>query len=908
MVRELRAWLARFGDLFHKQRRDGELAAELESHLHLHMEDNLRAGVTPEEARRQELLKLGGVEQTKEKYRDRRGLPWLESLLQDVRFGLRMLRKNPGFTSVAVLTLALGIGANTAIFSLVNAVLLNKLPVVNPHELVLFSDSARQGSSSGTQTGVWRDFSSEDYAYFSDHNRSFKELTAYQGNHTTLSVLVEGAKQREPGRIALISGNYFSFFGLHAVAGRLLSADDDRGAASPMAVLSYAYWTDRFHNDPSAMGKTIEFNGTPFTIVGVAPRGFSGVTDNALDFWLPLVRQPDVIPGQTYANEPHEYWLNIVARLKPGVTLRRAQADVNVQLKQILYAQTDRGGETDQEIADSHIQLAPGAGGISYLRFRYSQALQILAAIVGIVFLMSCANVATLLLSRSSEREREMSVRVAVGASRGRLIRQLLTESVLLAAMGCLIGILTARWAASFIVLLVTGSSAAVEPHLNVSVLVFTAGVSLLAGVVLGIVPAGGYSRLDLAASIQGTAHPRHGFGFANGIVVFQIAGSVVLLVGAGLFVRTFQKLADQNLGFDQDHILLVHTNPQIAGYKREEMPALYQALINRFEAIPGVHSATVDTSNPLSGSTSSGNFAIEGKPVLPGRDATVYRELVGPHYFETEGIPILLGRDIGPKDRAGMPLATVINQAMQRKYFPGVNPIGMRFSLGAPFNPKEAMTIVGVAADARYYSLRDAVPPMEFCAAFQAPDSSHFSSYAGDIEIRTDGHPDAIAAEIRPAIKEIAPGLPVTGVTLLKQQVSDTLRQNRSLAELSSGFSGLALLLACIGLYGTMAYRVSQRTKEIGVRMALGAQRSEILWLIAKESLFLIVTGLAIGVPIAAASGKILASQLFEVGSTDPVSYVGAAMLLLGVAALASYVPAQRAMRVDPMVALRHE
>ena len=907
----MRAFFSRISELWKRPARERDLSAELDSHLQMHIDDNLRAGMTPQAARRAALLKLGGLQQVKEKYRDQRGLPWVETFLQDVRFGLRMLRKNPAFTVIAVLTLALGIGANAAIFSLVNAVLLNSMPVASPRELVLFSGFSAGGSSSGLHSGLWQQFSSDDYANFTDHNQSFKELTAYQTDRTILSVHIGGAERPEVARSTMVAGNFFPFLGLRAAAGRLLTPEDDRPAAPPVVVLDYGYWTNRFHDDPAAIGQTIEFNGIPFTIVGVAPRGFTGInTYLTPNLWIPLARQTDVIPGQNNAADPDEYWLNIVGRIKPGVKLRQAQAVVNAQLKESLNAQTQREGITGRDIAESHIDLSWGAGGISYFRAQYRDALEILAAIMGIVLLMACANVANLLLSRSASREREISVRLAVGASRGRLVRQLLTESLLLALIGGAAGMLAAKWASQILAVLVTGNTGIARGAVDVTVLAYSVGVTAIAGILFGLVPALRAGRADLATSMKGSLSSRLRLGFPNAIVVFQVAGSIVLLIGAGLFVRTFQKLANQAVGFDEGHILLVGIDARKAGYTLEQTPALYRSLLDRFEAIPGVRSATLENFEPLSGDSWGSNLSIEGKPPISRfPEIMVQRELVGPRYFETEGIPILLGRDISPEDRPGEPLVTVINEAMARKYFPGRNPIGQRFSLGAPFNPKESLTIVGVAANARYYSLRDPVPPMEFAAALQMPDGASYNSdYEKEVALRTIGDPEPVIAAIRPAVKQVAPDLPVTSVKLAKDVVGTALRQNRTLAELSSAFGVLTVLLACIGLYGTLAYRVSRRTQEIGIRMALGAQRANLMWLITREGLCLIVPGIAVGVMAALASTKVLASQLFGVTPDDLLTFVATSALLLVVALAACWIPARRAMRVDPMVALRHE
>jgi predicted permease len=837
-----------------------------------------------------------------------RVLFFLETLLQDFRYAFRVLRQNPGFTAVAVLTLALGIGANSAIFTLFDAVLLRTLPVASSQELVLFSDNPGEGTSSGAQSGLWFAFSNQDFAYFRDHNESFKELCALQSRTDELEIRAAGASgPANSARGNLVSGNFFSFLGLSPAAGRLFSPEDDRPQAPPAVVLNYAYWTSKFHNDPSAIGQVIEINGTAFTIIGVAPRDFSGVGYTAPNLWLPLAFQPQVTLSAPYSNDPHEYWLNIIARLEPGVSLRQAQAAVNIQLKQELRAQSRR--ETAQEIEKSEIELAPGAGGISYLRYTYSEALHILMAIAGTVLLIVCANVANLLLSRSSAREKEISIRLAIGASRNRLIRQLLTESFLLAVCGGALGILVARWGAQALIILVTGSSSVIKASIDAPVLIFTAAVSITAGILFGLVPALRASRVDLVAPMKGSAGGGLRFGLANGLVVFQIAVSLVLLIGAGLFLRTVQKLAGQDPGFDEDHVVLARIDPQKAGYKPEQTPALYRALIDRLETLPGVRYATVAYSGPLDDDTWSSNFSIEGMPERTAQRPHVLKELVGPNYLATQGIPIISGRDIGPQDAAGTPLVTVINEAMAKKFFADVNPIGRRFSLGSSFKSQEAMTIIGVAANARYYSLREAVPPMEFCAALQLPDeSSHNAAFARLVEVRTAGDPSALAAEIRGAVAQVAVNLPVTRVNTLRQQVRAVLKHNLDAAKLSAAFAALALLLACIGLYGTMAYRVSRRTNEIGIRITLGAQRTNVFWLVMKECLTLVAIGLAIGVPVALAATQVIASQLFGIRATDPLTFGGVAILLLAVALAACYIPAQRAMRVDPMIALRYE
>ncbi len=592
------------------------------------------------------------------------------------------------------------------------------------------------------------------------------------------------------------------------------------------------------------IGRAIEVNGTSFTVVGVAAPEFFGESVEREDFWFPIVTQPQVTLSDSVLDNNDFYWLNFMGRLKPGVTWQQAQAIVSVQLHQILAEQAGSHPSADDlsTMKNAYIRLAPGGEGISYLRFRYSQPLHILMAVAGLVLLIACANIANLLLSRAAAREKEISVRLALGASRGRLIRQLLTESALLACLGGALGILLALWAAKILFTLVAGNGTPVNISLNLTVLAFTTGVSLVAGILFGLVPALRASRADIATSMKGAARVRASsglrLGFANGLVVFQVAASLPLLIGGGLFLRTLQNLMAQELGFKDDHVLVAEiASPQIAGYSTDQLPVLYQSLLGRIQAIPGVRSATLDSSSPFSGNNSSGNFSIEGRAPQPGQKMIAWRVQVGARYFETLGTPILLGRDITSEDIQEHLSVAVINQAMARKYFPGENPIGNKYCEGSPFSAEKASEIIGMAADARYYSFRDAIPPMVFTAVPQLP-------HGGSIVVRAAGDPKALEGAVRGAIREVSSIMPVPSVELLGEQIHDELLPVRTVTDLSSTFGALALLLACIGVYGTMAYRVARRTNEIGIRMALGAQRSNILWLILKECLLLTILG----------------------------------------------------------------
>jgi predicted permease len=840
------------------------------------------------------------------------------TLIQDLRYAVRMLANAPGFTFVAVLTLALGIGANTAIFSLIDAVLLKSLPVANPEELALFSDDPSQGAYSGqVMTGLWYEFTYHDYEFFRDHNESFRDICAFQSNRYT--VRIRTRDRSSPGRAEfargkVVSGNYFSVLGVQPAAGRLLSPNDDRPGAPVVAVMSYGYWRRRYGNASSIVGSTLEMNDTPVTIVGVAAPEFFGESMNTEDFWFPLMAHPLVAGHEPVFRDTTYYWLNMMGRLKPGVTLGQAQVAANVELRQLLLAEA--GPKPSQRyqrsLATSHIRLAPGALGISSLRSKYSEPLHVLLAAVGLVLLIACANVSNLLLSRAISREREISVRLAVGASRGRLVRQLLTESVLLSSMGGLLGILGAWWGARFLFLMVAGDGFPVRVSLNLAVLGFALLISLAAGILFGLAPAIRASGYDLASSMKGSmklgGSSFRQFTSANALVVLQIAIALPLLVGAGLFQRTLQNLLSEDLGFHTDNVLLAYIEPETAGYTPEQARVLYPSLLNGISRIPGVLSATLDSTTPLGGHESATNISIEGPSAPdPQKSAGPFEEMgahmvdVGARYFETLGIAILLGRDISPEDIQQNRRVGVINQTMARKYFAGSNPVGQQYCQGSPFQPGRAFEIVGVAADARYYSIREAIPP----TAFNASAPLRRGEY---LVMRTASDPARIEAEASHLIASVATLLPATSVVPLRNQVQNRFHQDRTVAGVSSAFGGLALILASIGLYGTMAYRVSRRTREIGIRLALGAEPPGVLWLVMKESALLIAAGLSIGIPLALASVGVVATQLWGVSPYDPATLIVFPLVLLITGLVACWLPARRAARVDPLVALRYE
>jgi len=809
-----------------------------------------------------------------------------------------------------VISLGLGVGANTAIFTLINAVMLQNLPVQDPGRLVLFYDGINDGVYSGD--GFPGDiFSYASWEYFRDHNESFQGLCAFRQSSDRLVMHLVGSTDSGPKEQAeghLVSGSYFQVLGVWAAAGRMLTPEDDALAAPPVTVISYKFWHDRLHLERSAIGKVAVLNGTAFTIVGVAEREFFGErVQRPPDFWLPLTRQAEVLQRESWLAKRDVYWLNLMGRLKPGVTMQRAQATLNTQLHQFYAAQAGAHLSPKQQrrIHEAHVELKPGGRGISWLRVFYSEPLHVLMAVVALVLLIACANVATLVLARASARQQELFARLALGASRSRLIRQLLTESVLLALFGGVAGVAFAWGSVKFLASMV-GVSSVVKVTPDVLVLCFTLGVSILTGISFGLVPALRFSAMGwkLGSAVRSPDFGMSRFNPAHALVVLQVALSSVLLIEAGLFTHSLLGLEHQDLGFSRDNLLLVRTDPRLAGYQPTELYALYRQFQDRLNVLPGVLSASIARYSPLSGNSSSSNFSIEGYIPPTGKELTVFSVEVGPQFFETLRIPLMLGRPIGPRDTPGAPEVAVVSESFVREFLPNQNPIGRHFCLGAPFKAPGA-EIVGVAADSKYYKMSEKPKPMAFFSLWQEGGRD---AYAGQLLVRTAGDPSGAANAVRRAIHEIDSRLPILDVTTLREQAYESLRQERMITRLCSFFGLLALLLASVGLCVTMSYSVVRRTNEIGIRMALGAQHPLLLWMILRESVVLVTVGLAFGLPLAMGATRWIKSFLFGVPPVDPAGIGAAVFLLAAVSTLAGFLPARRATKVDPMTALRHE
>jgi predicted permease len=912
-VRTFRAWLSRLASVFDRNKRDRELADELASHLSLHTEENLRRGMTPEAARREALIRLGGVEQTKEIYRDRRSLPMIETLLQDLRYGARMLRKNPGFTAVAVLTLALGIGANTAIFTFLDAVMLHSVPVRDAADLFVFQWMARDvpGYKGYTSYGGCLDnasnrplsgcsFSTPDFNRFSSLTNVFSSVIAFAG---PVQLEVSGNGTASLASAEVVSGEYFQTLGVKPALGRTIEPADDTPSSHPAIVLNYGYWQSAFGGAASAVGKTIRLNGIPFTIVGVAEAQFTGTSPGKIqDMWFPLSVSPRLKVPSIALPDSSNWWLQVAGRAKPGVSLAQAQAATSLLFRnELLYGSKPLAKpETDPAIA-----LAPAQTGLVGTRQQFSMPLYLLMAAVGIVLLIACANVAGLTLARSSTRQKEIAVRLALGAGRARVARQLLTESILLSAMGGALGVLVAYWGVhSLMVLISAGGLHAVgfKVQPDARVLIFTIAVSVLTGLFFGLAPALLATRVDLVPSLKdgrlsGASHTGgRRFSMGNALVVAQVSLSIVILVGAGLAVRTLANLRSLHPGFDTNNLLLFGIDPTLNGYNDTQIRSFYRDLDARLNSLPGVVSVAYSSVPLLSDDIMRELVEVEGRR---DKNAVLADVLAaGPGFFETMHIPLLAGRTLDAVDfgTAKPAVVAVVNREFVTRFVGDRNPLGLHFGSGDPMQYE----IVGIVGDTKYQDLRTDINPTAFI-----PIESKAGAY---FEVRTAGDPSALIPTVRRVVGDLDSNVPVFDVETQSQAIDQLLFTERLIARLSTLFGLLALLLACIGLYGLLSYEVARRTREIGIRMVLGAQHQQVLRLVVRQGIVLALIGAVIGSALAIGVTRYLSSLLFGVRPTDPVTFAGVTLLLVVTALLACYIPARRATRVDPMVALRYE
>ncbi len=915
--------------LFRRERTERELDEEVRFHLEKQIEESIAKGMSAEEALNATLRAFGGVEQIKEECRDIRGVNFVETLIQDIRYGLRMLRRSPGFTGAVLLCLSLGIGANTALFSVINAFMLRMIPVSHPDQLVLLSFVDYKGTDYA--------FSYPAYKRFQGLKQEFSGMLASEESSSRLKMTVggnaSGGGQVERVDGQGVSGNYFSVLGVDAVLGRIFTeADDQPSVGEPITVISYTFWKRRFGLDPTVVGRNITLNQVPFTIVGVLPPGFEGViVGDRPDLWWPLRKAPRMMGGWDPFDDPDNWWLTVIARMQPGATASHARAGLDVTFHQMLTGTIQRQAaqmtsQERQRYLNRRIELEPASTGYSWLRQKFSRPLVVLMATVGVVLLIACANVANLLLARASARQREVAVRLALGAGRRRLIRQLLTESVILALMGGAIGLIFAYGGSRLLVAFMSGGRQPLflDVHLDPRVLSFTFAVSLATGILFGLAPALRVTRVDLTPALKDNPAVlrigRSRITLSRTLVAGQVALSLLLLVAAGLLVRSLQKLRSVDAGFDAENLILFSID-SATRYTPAQQEEVSRRILNRLQTLPGTRSVSYSGFSLLEGSIEKSKVAVEGYAPRPDEDVSCYRLEVGTKFFETMGIPLLLGRDFSEQElvtvREGyrrleeksfqrtsevVLLFAVINEAMARYFFGSVNPVGKHFIF--PGYARVRFEIIGVVKDAKYTSLRDRTLRTFYLL--------YPSKVERTFELRTFGNTSTLGGSLPRLIQEVDPNLLVTHIRTMSDVVDQSLIRERFTAHLSGFFSLFALLLDCIGLYGIMAYSVARRTHEIGIRMALGAERSDVLWMVMRDVLVLVFIGIAIGIPVTLAAarlaGSLVSDLLFGLKPGDPVTIGMATLLLVGVALLAGYLPAQRAAKVEPMVALRYE
>jgi predicted permease len=843
-------------------------------------------------------------------------------MFKDLRHAVRVLLHAKGWTVVVLLSLALGIGANTAIFTALNALLLKQIPVRDPETLVRVrwygkNDMVTSSSDYGFMTrgpnneNVRATFSYPMYQQFLADNKTMSEVIAC-APYSRLNIIVDG--QAEIATSFISTGNYFQALGIGARIGRTIMPEDDHPSAPPVAMISSKYWHTRFATDPEVVGRTIRVNNVILTIVGVIEPGFTGIQQPLAelpDISLPLALDPqlDTSPVETpRLKQPTYWWLQVMGRLKPGATAAQVQGNLEG-----VFQQTARAGLASylQSLTDEQrntavnrnrteiprLRVESGARGLYDVNTTELRSATILTVVVALVLLIVCANVANLLLSRATARQKELSVRMSLGATRMRLIRQLLTESLLLAAIGGVLGVLVGYWGRQ----LLPGVSAQ-APLLDVRVLAFILAVTVATGILFGIAPALRATGGDVGAALKQSGRSIVGSRSLLGklLLVAQVAISVVLLVGAGLFLRTLNNLRHVDVGFNPQNVLLFRMSPQMNRYDEKRTVALYDALLERIAAVPGVRAAALVNPALLSGSTNTTSFYLRGRAYARDEDNGIHRMVVSPNFFDTMEIKLAAGRGFTERDTATAPKVALINEAAAKKHFPNEDPIGQRF--GPSVENNSQTEIVGIVRDAKYSSVRDPAPPTMYMPYTQARAGGVM------IAVRTAGLPTGVTSSVREAVRQVDPNLPMMDVSTQIEQVERRFAQEKVFAQAYTLFGGLALLLAAIGLFGLMSYSVSRRTNEIGIRMALGAQRQDVLRLVMRESMILVAAGIVVGVAIAAGASRLVTTLLFGLAGTDSVTIAGAIAVMIVVSALAGFLPARRASRVDPMIALRYD
>jgi putative ABC transport system permease protein len=882
-MRSVRAWLSRLGGMFRKHQHDTELAAELESHVQLHTDDAIRRGMTPEQARRDALLKLGGLEQTKELVRDQRTLPFAESLLQDFRFAARLLKKSPAFTSIAILTLALGIGANTAMFSLVNSVLFRPLPYHAPQQLVWVSNfMPRQHDTVVIES---------DYYAWLSQNHVFNDVAAYDPGDT-LTLTDAGDAQRL--RAAHITYNFLNVLGVQPTLGRAFREDEDRSGVPHVVLLSDQLWRNRFSANPGILGQSIHLDGELYSVAGVLPANFEFLDNSPADVLTPIALENHEMTMQKSMRI-----VNVVARLRPGITPAMAAADIDAINQRLFTAYPPAFANMFKGAKAQVISVRERLLGKS------RPALLLLLGAVAFVLLIACANIASLQLARAVAREKEIAIRGALGAGKSRVIRQLLTESALLAFAGGLCGLLLA----SVLIRVLVQISPTDVPHLalarlDLPVFLFTLAVTCLAGLLFGLAPVFAALRPQLVDSLKETCAQagatRFGRRSQRALVVAQLAAALILLSGSALLLKSFHRLASVPPGFDPNGVFTARISlPPNVYSSNVQQSTFFQQLVAQCSALPGVTSAAVASILPLQGSNNGAGVELEGRPPeLPGQAPEAEIVKVSPGYFQALRIPLLSGALFDPHNLQSDARLLVVNQAFVQRFFPNENPIGRRVILAKD----ESWTITGVVADTKQFGLYAAVKPGAFISIAKEPRDEM------TLILRTNNNPDSLLPSVRSIVANLDKNLPLYDVLTMQDLLHDQTASQRFSSLLLTAFASLAVLLACLGIYGVTAYAVSQRTREFGLRMALGAQPNSILRLVLRQAALLTITGMLIGIAASLALGKLIASMLFQTQPTDPATFLTVSALLLAMILAACYLPARRASQVDPIIALRYE
>jgi predicted permease len=829
----------------------------------------------------------------------------MRNLAADLRFALRTFRKSPVFVVVALLSLALGIGANTAIFTLVDQLMLRSLPVKHPEQLVtLWGRGDHYGGNIGQCT-----LSYPMYVDFRDKNQVFDSM--FGSSDVSLNLSFDGRTERVAGQ--LVTGSYFPALGVDAALGRVLAPEDESvKGGHPVVVLSYRYWVTRFAGNPEVIGKKLLVNGYPMTVIGVSQAKFEGTDPaNSPQIRLPILMEEQIDAPSTNLEDRRLRWVNVFGRLKPGETMEQAKAGLQPLFHQIIEGEAQQkefsraAPVTREKFLRMWLDLLPASKGRSSLREQFSNSLQVLMAIVALVLLIACANVANLLLARATARQKEIAVRLALGAGRQRIVSQLLMESMVLALAGGVAGLALAIWIdrALVSVLPVGISALAISTTPDWRVLAFAFGISLLTGIVFGLVPALQSTRVNLAPTLKdsvGSIAASGSVGLRKALVAAQVSLSLLLLIGAGLFIQSLQNLKELDPGFRTKNLLTFAVDPSANGYPRERTLQFYRQLKEDLDSIPGVESSSLAVVPVLEGTEWASNVSVENFKPKPGEGIDPHVNFIFPSYFQTLDVPILEGRDFRITDAENAPKVAIVNEKFAKEYFGG-HALGRHLGIGGDPGAKLDIEIIGVVRDSKYESMRDEMPLELFTPYLQRKYTNSMSAY-----VRTARDPEQMFSVVRQVVNRIDPNVPLYRVKTLEKQLDNSLVTERLVASLSSAFGLLATLLAAIGLYGVMAYTVARRTREIGVRVALGAARSDVIWLVMKDALLLIVMGIGVALPLAVALTRLVKTQLYGITPNDPLSLISATVVIFSVALIAGYVPARRATTIDPMRALR--